>query len=199
MVVDVDVGPVRLPVLVQAPNPELEELLHVEPPLRRHPVSEDVHQGLDVEGLREGLHAGGGLVEEPLRDEGLNGGGRGRGGGDRVAPVGGVERAPRGWIRGERRRRRGVRVRVGAGVWGGVGRFGELRLLREEGGGGDRFDGLRSGIVEGGEESSGPGEDRRLGRHGWELGGGGGRRYGAWKWWVAGGGFLGFLRVELRE
>lgn len=164
MVVDVHVGAVGLPVPVQAPDPELEELLHVEPPLRRHPVGEDVHQGLHVERPREGLHAGGGLVEEPLGDErlgrGAGAGGAGEGG-DRVAPVGGVEGAPGRRIRGERRRGRGVGA--GAGHRVRVGRFGELGLLGEEGGGGDRFEGgVRGGGVE---ESAGPGEDRRLRRH----------------------------------
>lgn len=164
MVVDVDVGAVGLPVPVQAPDPELEELLHVEPPLRRHPVGEDVHQGLHVERPREGLHAGGGLVEEPLGDERLGrGGGAGGGeGGDRVAPVGGVEGAPGSRIRGERRRGRGVGA--GAGHRVRVGRFGELGLLAEEGGGGDRFDGGARGGG-GVEESAGTGEDRRLRRH----------------------------------
>lgn len=169
MVVDVHVGAVGLPVPVQAPDPELEELLHVEPPLRRHPVGEDVHQGLHVERPREGLHAGGGLVEEPLGDERLGrgaGAGGGGEGGDRVAPVGGVEGAPGRRIRGERRRGRGVGAGVGAGAGHRVrvGRFGELGLLGEEGGGGDRFDyGARGGG--GVEESAGTGEDRRLRRH----------------------------------
>lgn len=167
MVVDVDVGAVGLPVPVQAPDPELEELLHVEPPLRRHPVGEDVHQGLHVERPREGLHAGGGLVEDPLGDERLGrGGGGGAGGGeggDRVAPVGGVEGAPGSRIRGERRRGRGVGA--GAGHRVRVGRFGELGLLAEEGGGGDRFDGGVRGGGGGVEEGAGTGEDRRLRRH----------------------------------
>lgn len=152
MIEEVDVGLVGLPGGVQRADPELEQLLDIGPALRRHPISKDIHEAGDVQGLGEGHHPGGGggphwderLAADKWPDAG---------GGVGAPPVLLVEGAPGGGAGGQR----------GGGCRGRRRRFLELRLLGEEREGRDGAD--KRGGGEGlGEEQSGAEEDGRHGR-----------------------------------
>lgn len=152
VVEEVDVGAVGLAGGgVEGADPGLEELLHVLPVLLRHPGGEGL---LEVGGAAGGGEGGRAVAVGEGDDGGEERGGRA--GGGRVAPVVAVEGDACGGVRGER----------GGGLGLGVGRGrerGELGLLRQRAGGGDR----------GAEEE---GQGRRAPAVAAEEEGGGGRR-----------------------
>lgn len=146
VVEEIDVGAVGLPRGgVERAHPCVEELLHFLPPLLRHPLGEGL---LEPRGVGVGCHAA-------LRPEGAapDDGGEERGGrvgGGGVTPVLAVEGAPRAWVRGQR-----------GGLRGGGGGFrGELRLLRQRAGRGDRGAEEEVGVARAAEEERGGGRRR---------------------------------------
>lgn len=114
MIIQIDVRLVGFPVLVQRSDPIIEQLLNVQPLLRRHPIRERVHQALQVQVLRHGLDPKRrrGVVGEAQGNEGMGEGRVAVVGRVRVrvrvraSPVLVIEGASGGRVRWEGRRRR---------------------------------------------------------------------------------------------